>query len=252
MNRPLLSLDMKAIVGLGNPGPRYRNTRHNVGWQVLDELVRRWERGPVKPQAARHAEVVKSGHGGQVVLLVKPQTFMNDSGKAVRALVEKDGLDPEEILVVYDDLDLAAGRIRVRGSGSSGGHRGIQSIQQHLGAVPRLKRRPTPLEPDAPEAQASTSKRGQPNGPPNGQPNGPPNGPPNGSPNGKPGPTPFPRIKVGIGRPPAGMDPIDFVLTTFAPDELTLIRPAIERAADAVESWIADGTDVAANRFNGM
>jgi PTH1 family peptidyl-tRNA hydrolase len=227
---------MKAIVGLGNPGPRYRNTRHNVGWQVLDELVRRWEPGQVKPQAARHAEVVKSAHVGQVVVLIKPQTFMNDSGKAVRALVEKDGLDPEDILVVYDDLDLAAGRIRVRGGGSSGGHRGIQSIQQHLAAVPRLKRRPAPVESEAPEAPAVTGKRNQPSGQPSGQPSAPA----------------FPRIKVGIGRPPAGMDPIDFVLTTFAPDELTLIRPAIERAADAVECWIADGTDVAANRFNGM
>jgi peptidyl-tRNA hydrolase, PTH1 family len=231
---------MKAIVGLGNPGPRYRNTRHNAGWHVLDELYRRWGGG--KPVQARHAEVVKTSISGQPVMLVKPQTFMNDSGKAVRALVEKDGLDPVDVLVVYDDLDLPVGRIRIRGRGSAGGHGGIKSIQQQLAGVGRLKRR----EPVAPVAVATPVPAG----------------------GGAPGraalaappevaapardPQDFPRLKVGIGRPPAGVDPIEFVLTTFVPDELTLIRPAIERAADAVESWLAEGPDVAANRFNGV
>ena len=130
---------MKAIVGLGNPGPRYRNTRHNAGWHVLDELYRRWGGG--KPLQARHAEVVKTAISGQPVMLVKPQTFMNDSGKAVRALVEKDGLDPVDVLVVYDDLDLPVGRIRLRARGSAGGHGGIKSVQQQLAGVGRLKRR---------------------------------------------------------------------------------------------------------------
>jgi peptidyl-tRNA hydrolase, PTH1 family len=201
---------MKAIVGLGNPGPRYRATRHNVGWHVLDELYRRWNGG--KPVQARHAEVVKTAIAGEPVLLVKPQTFMNDSGKAVRALVEKDGLDPERLLVVYDDLDLAVGRIRIRARGSSGGHRGIKSVQQHLATVGRLRNR---LQEEGLTELA------------------------------------FPRLKVGIGRPPAGVDPIDFVLTTFVPDELALLRPAVARAADAAECWIAEGAEVAANRFNG-
>jgi peptidyl-tRNA hydrolase, PTH1 family len=205
---------MKAIVGLGNPGPRYRNTRHNAGWHVLDELYRRWGGG--KPVQARHAEVVKTAIAGEPVLLVKPQTFMNDSGKAVRALVEKDGLEPERILVVYDDLDLPAGRIRIRGHGSSGGHGGIKSIQQHLSSIGRLKNR-------APDDQSPDHD-----------------------------PFAFPRLKVGLGRPPAGVDPIDFVLARFVPDELTFIRPAILRGADAAEAWVAEGTEVAANRFNGV
>jgi peptidyl-tRNA hydrolase, PTH1 family len=227
---------MKAIVGLGNPGPRYRNTRHNAGWHVLDELYRRWGGG--KPVQARHAEVVKTAISGQPVMLVKPQTFMNDSGKAVRALVEKDGLDPVDVLVVYDDLDLPVGRIRIRGRGSAGGHGGIKSIQQQLAGVGRLKRREpvavaAPL-PGAASASASAAPESAP------------------APGPAREPQDFPRLKVGIGRPPAGVDPIEFVLTTFVPDELTLIRPAIERAADAVESWLAEGPDVAANRFNGV
>ncbi|MDQ3699947.1 MAG: aminoacyl-tRNA hydrolase [Chloroflexota bacterium] len=234
---------MKAIVGLGNPGPRYRGTRHNVGWQVIEELVRRW--GGDKAVLARHAELVKATYEGQSVLLLKPQTFMNDSGKTVRALVEKDGLEPEDVLVIYDDLDLAVGRIRLRGTGSAGGHRGILSIQQQLAAVPRLKNRP--LAGGVQEAAASHVPGG---GVPerrvperDGQP---------GAGSRKPEAPPFPRLKVGIGRPPSGVDPIDFVLAGFVPDEVPLIRQAIERAADATECWASSGTDVAANRFNGM
>jgi peptidyl-tRNA hydrolase, PTH1 family len=230
---------MKAIVGLGNPGPRYRNSRHNAGWHVLDELYRRWGGG--KPAQARHAEVVKTSISGQPVVLVKPQTFMNDSGKSVRALVERDGLDPVDVLVVYDDLDLPVGRIRIRGRGSAGGHGGIKSIQQQLAGVGRLKRR----EPVAPVAVAAPVPAGG-DAPERAAP-----APPEVTAPAR-DPLDFPRLKVGIGRPPAGVDPIEFVLTTFVPDELTLIRPAIERAADAVETWLAEGPDVAANRFNGV
>ena len=230
---------MKAIVGLGNPGPRYRNSRHNAGWHVLDELYRRWGGG--KPLQARHAEVVKTAISGQPVMLVKPQTFMNDSGKAVRALVEKDGLDPVDVLVVYDDLDLPVGRIRLRARGSAGGHGGIKSVQQQLAGVGRLKRR-------EPVAAAVAVGAPQPAGG-----DAPARAAPEAAPTAAPArdPQDFPRLKVGIGRPPAGVDPIEFVLTTFVPDELTLIRPAVERAADAVESWLTEGPDVAANRFNG-
>ena len=89
---------MSAIIGLGNPGPRYKNTRHNVGWHVLDRLAARW--GAAKPGKARHAEVLNAAFSGQPVLLVKPLTYMNDSGKAVRALVGKDHLPLERILVI--------------------------------------------------------------------------------------------------------------------------------------------------------
>jgi peptidyl-tRNA hydrolase, PTH1 family len=187
---------MRAIVGLGNPGPRYRHTRHNIGWHVLDRLAVRW--GASKPVKARNSEVQRATFGGEEVLLVKPQTFMNDSGVAVRGLVEKDKLALEQIMVVYDDLDLQFGRLRLRAGGSSGGHNGIKSIQQHVA--------------------------------------------------GKPGD--FPRMKVGIGRPPAGVDPIDHVLTSFTPDERPVIDEAIERAADAVERWLRDGIEPAMNEFN--
>ena len=188
---------MKAIVGLGNPGARYKGTRHNVGWQVVDLLAQRWGAG--KSSKARHAEVAKTALEGEDLLLLKPLTYMNDSGKAVRALVEKDHIPLEGIIVIYDDLDLAFGRLRLRAGGSSGGHNGIKSIQQHVA--------------------------------------------------GKPGD--FPRIKVGIGRPPAGVDPIDHVLTTFTPDEKPVILDAIERAAGAVECWVQEGIEAAMNKFNG-
>lgn len=132
---------MKAIVGLGNPGPKYRHTRHNVGWHVLDRLASRW--GAAKPVKARHAEVMHASFGGAPILLVKPLTYMNDSGLVVRALVEKDKLALEDVLVVYDDLDLQLGKLRLRAGGSSGGHNGIKSIQQHVtgkpGDFPRMK-----------------------------------------------------------------------------------------------------------------
>jgi len=192
-----------------------------VGWWVLDELARRWGAAKAKPEKARHAEVVRCTVDGEPVLLVKPQTFMNDSGKAVRALVEKDKLAPEQIMVVYDDIDLAAGRIRIRSSGSSGGHNGLKSIQQHLEQV--LRSRKSKVKPgEASEGQPAKEE-----------------------------PPAFPRIKLGLGRPLAGMDPIDYVLTTFTPDELTVVKPAIERTADAIECWLREGIEVSMNRFNG-
>jgi PTH1 family peptidyl-tRNA hydrolase len=219
---------MKALVGLGNPGPRYRNTRHNVGWHVLDRLASSWSGG--RPEKARHAEIVRCNAGGEIVLLVKPQTFMNDSGLAVRALVEKDNLGLDDVLVFYDDLDLVLGRIRVRPNGSAGGHRGILSIQQQLAASPRVRK-----------AAAAAAGDGGPG----------PNGAGASGKNGKPEPPPFARVKIGIGRPPAGVDPIDFVLTTFTPDERALIDPAIDLAVDAASCWLHEGVAAAMNRFNG-
>ncbi len=207
---------MKAIIGLGNPGPRYRHTRHNTGWHVLDRLAERWQAG--KPERTRHAEVRRCAVDGETVLLVKPLTFMNESGLAVRALVEQEGLSPDQLLVIYDDLDLALGRIRVRAQGSSGGHRGIRSIQQHLEQVVRR-----PEHGDGALAPKLARE-----------------------------PVPFPRIKVGIGRPPPGVDPIDYVLSSFLPEELEVIRPAIALAADAAECWVREGIEAAMNRFNGV
>ena len=123
---------MKLIVGLGNPGKRYARTPHNVGFEVLDVLA---ERGGAAFRKrwrfrSRTAEAVV---GGGPVLLAKPQTFMNASGTAVAALVRYYRLEPNAIVVVLDDADLPLGRLRIRPRGSSGGHRGLESILQHVG-----------------------------------------------------------------------------------------------------------------------
>ncbi|MSQ44345.1 MAG: aminoacyl-tRNA hydrolase [Chloroflexi bacterium] len=268
---------MKAIIGLGNPGPTYRTTRHNVGWFVLDVLAKRWSAGA--SVTARHSQVARLVIDGEPVVLVHPQTFMNDSGKAVRALIERDGLGVDEILVIYDDLDLAAGRIRVRPSGSAGGHRGILSIQQHLRdlarTTPRIREAAARLEasvagdPGAPipspaveegtprvdaasPAQAKgagatggisrllsrvTSRTGK--------------GEPSAAVARSDGTVPFARIKVGIGRPPSGRDAIEFVLGSFTPDDMSLMSGAVDRAADAATDWVREGVRVTMNRHNG-
>jgi PTH1 family peptidyl-tRNA hydrolase len=122
---------MKLIVGLGNPGRRYRDTRHNVGWDALEVLVRRWD-----IDISRDEGYSIAGRGivaGHRVWLAKPQTYMNLSGIAVRELARGHRLKPHEILVIYDDMDLPVGTIRVRSRGSAGGHRGMASVIEELG-----------------------------------------------------------------------------------------------------------------------
>ena len=127
--------------------------------------------------------------------LAKPQTFMNLSGEAVERLARFYKLPPQGILVIYDDLDLPLGRIRLRPEGGSGGHKGMKSIIEHLGTGG------------------------------------------------------FPRLRVGIGRPTRG-DPVDYVLSDFAPDERMTIEETYERAISAVELWLAEGIEAAMNRYN--
>jgi PTH1 family peptidyl-tRNA hydrolase len=126
---------VKAIVGLGNPGPRYKGTRHNIGFAVVDELARRWavdfEAAPVDALIAkwRPAGVV----GADAVLLAKPLTFMNESGQAVGDLVRYFKIDIGDLLVVVDDVQLPLGRLRARVRGSAGGHNGLKSMIAHVG-----------------------------------------------------------------------------------------------------------------------
>ena len=127
---------VRIIVGLGNPGATYATTRHNVGFMVLDELARQW--GAVwKAEKARKGELA-SGPG---VLLVKPQTYMNDSGFCVGPLMRYFKFTPEQVLVVYDDTALPVGALRLRAAGSDGGHNGMKSLIAHLGSdrFPRLR-----------------------------------------------------------------------------------------------------------------
>jgi len=188
----------KLVVGLGNPGPEYGRSRHNVGFQVIETLAER--HGLRFDGFQKRARLVSGrlsldGWTGRV-LLAKPLTYMNLSGEAVGALARFYRIAPADLLVVCDDLDLPVGRIRLRAGGSSGGQKGIQSIIQHLGT-------------DA-----------------------------------------FPRLRVGIGRPPGQMDPADYVLQAFSAaqeSEMSLVRI---KAVDAIEAWLAEGVESAMNQFN--
>lgn len=123
---------MKLIVGLGNPGARYAASRHNMGFQVLDSLAAR--HGLEREQKRFDAWLGSLRWPGEKVLLAKPQTYMNLSGRAVQQIVHWHKLNLEEIIVVYDDLDLPPGRVRLRARGSAGGHKGMLSIIECLGS----------------------------------------------------------------------------------------------------------------------
>jgi PTH1 family peptidyl-tRNA hydrolase len=128
---------MKAIFGLGNPGPRYRGTRHNVGFEVLDDLARRaavvFESGPADALVAR-VRTPGSGDGRTGdVLLGKPMTFMNLSGEPIGALLRYYKIDVADLLVVVDEAQLPLGKLRARARGSAGGHNGLKSVVQHVG-----------------------------------------------------------------------------------------------------------------------
>ncbi|MBA4147824.1 MAG: aminoacyl-tRNA hydrolase [Verrucomicrobia bacterium] len=128
------------IVGLGNPGREYARTRHNAGFMLVEKLAERWRLG-WSDERKFNSRVAKVGRGGRKVYLSEPQTFMNLSGKAVGRTAEFYKVPPKRVLVLVDDADLPLGQIRLRGKGSSGGHHGIDSIEQHLGTqdFPRLR-----------------------------------------------------------------------------------------------------------------
>lgn len=181
-------------MGLGNPGRRYRGTRHNVGADVVDRLARR--AGIVIDEDVGFALVGRGKIAGARVLLAKPQTYVNVSGAAVRDLRRRHRLRPPDIFLVVDDLDLPLGRIRLRAEGSAGGHNGLRSIIEALGT------------------------------------------------------TTFPRLRVGIGRPPEGLDPAEHVLTRFSPAERAILDAVLDRAAEALEAAVVEGVQAAMNRFN--
>jgi PTH1 family peptidyl-tRNA hydrolase len=130
----------RVLFGLGNPGVRYAHTRHNVGWQVLDELARA-ESASFRAARFFPGDEASYREGGEVVRLVKPTTFMNLCGPAYVRALEVYEVDPVEALVVSDDFMLPFGRLRLKGGGSSGGHNGLKSIEEALGRqdYPRLR-----------------------------------------------------------------------------------------------------------------
>ena len=129
---------MKLIVGLGNIGKEYEGTRHNIGFMVADELAKRWGITTWKNERSAMCAEYRIP---EKVFLIKPTTYMNLSGEAVGAFANFYNIDPEDIAVIQDDLDLPCGKLRIRRKGSAGGHNGIKSIQQHLGTgdFPRFK-----------------------------------------------------------------------------------------------------------------
>jgi PTH1 family peptidyl-tRNA hydrolase len=183
------------IVGLGNPGSEYAAHRHNVGFRVVDALARTHGLAFSRDRGAR-AHVARGKIDGRPVILAKPQTFMNLSGQSVTRLSRKHDIPSERLLVVYDDLDLPLGRLRLRPEGSSGGHKGMQSIIDSLGT------------------QA------------------------------------FPRLRIGIDRPPGRMEPADYVLKPFGARQKALLPAVVERAVAAVECWLIEGIVAAMDEFN--
>jgi peptidyl-tRNA hydrolase, PTH1 family len=128
------------IVGLGNPGPKYDRTRHNIGFDLIDRLAKRWQIS-LTEQKRFQGELGEGLVAGQRIRLLKPNTFMNKSGQSVRAVLDWYKLEPQQVLVLYDDMDLPVGKLRIRLSGSAGGHNGMKSLIAHLGTqdFPRLR-----------------------------------------------------------------------------------------------------------------
>ena len=136
----LPALDLQLLVGLGNPGSRYVDTRHNVGFMAVERLANRAS-ASFRPQARLHGLLAEVGQGSDRLRLLMPQTFMNDSGRSIRAALDWFRLEPDQLLVLVDDMDLPLGRLRLRASGSAGGHNGLRSTISHLGTqdFPRLR-----------------------------------------------------------------------------------------------------------------
>ena len=130
---------MKVVVGLGNPEKKYDGTRHNIGFRAVDYLADKYN---INIDSKKHKGLIGKGViAGQKVLLVKPQTYMNLSGECLRPIMDFYKLEQEDFIIIYDDINLDVGRIRIRKKGSAGGHNGIKSIISHLGGqdFPRLR-----------------------------------------------------------------------------------------------------------------
>jgi peptidyl-tRNA hydrolase, PTH1 family len=185
---------MKLIVGLGNPGKKYQRTRHNLGFLIIDRLANQHHVAVTKKLCG--ALVGDWSLGGEQIVLAKPQTFVNRSGAAVEGLLREYRGTADDLVVVYDDLDLSFGRIRIRAGGSAAGHRGILSILESL-------------------AGAS-----------------------------------FYRIRVGIGRPPDGVDAADYVLEPFTGEEVEELKMVVDRAAESVVCFLDNGPRRAMELYN--
>ena len=193
MHDPQQRTPTRIIVGLGNPGPRYRDTRHNVGFGCVDLLAERW--GIAVRDRRRTTALGQGYREGAPVVLAKPRTFMNLSGESVGYLLARFGGRAADLVIVYDEMALPLGRIRLRARGSDAGHNGMKDIIRTVRTID------------------------------------------------------FPRLRIGIGGP--GMSgSVEHVLGRFSDEEKPAVDAAIARAADAVECLIAEGIDIAMNRYN--
>jgi PTH1 family peptidyl-tRNA hydrolase len=182
------------IAGLGNPGNKYDNTRHNVGFDAVDLLA---HLNDISISKVKFKALIGEGNiEGKRVILVKPQTFMNLSGESIREVLEWYKIPVGNIIIMFDDIDLELGKIRIRPKGSSGTHNGMRNILYQI--------------------QSDE----------------------------------FPRVRIGIGRPPEGWNLADYVLSKFIPGERSTINDSIKNTAEAVSTILKAGVDAAMNKFN--
>jgi len=182
------------IFGLGNPGREYERTRHNIGFIALDKLSVEWK---IEISRFRYKSLVGEGKfAGNRILLVKPQTYMNNSGAAVHSFMRFYKLDSDRLLIIHDDLDLPFGSIRIRKGGGSAGQRGMQSIISKIGTDE------------------------------------------------------FARLRIGIGRPPGKMDPMDYVLKKFSHDSKTDLDLVLNTVVSSIEVMLIDGIERAMTIYN--
>jgi PTH1 family peptidyl-tRNA hydrolase len=184
------------IAGLGNPGRKFEHNRHNVGFMLLNRLAMKL--GESFSQVESKALVAKATYLGERVILIKPQTYMNDSGKAVNSLIHFYKVPLENLVVAYDDVDLPLGTLRLRPMGGSAGQKGMQSIIERLGTDT------------------------------------------------------FPRLRIGTGRPPGRKEAADYVLQDFPADEADLVTETLDRAVEAILTFMEYGLERAMNSYNGL
>jgi PTH1 family peptidyl-tRNA hydrolase len=182
------------IIGLGNPGRVYRETRHNIGFMLVDRVSSRLKTRFLRLQS--RALIASTIFQERKIILAKPQTFMNLSGQSVQGLMHFYKLPLENMLIAHDDLDLPVGTIRLRPDGRSAGQKGMKSAIERLGTDE------------------------------------------------------FPRLRLGIGRPPGQMTAPDYVLQNFSTSDLEIIDETLDRAVEAALVWVTDGLEKAMTKYN--
>ena len=185
---------MKILVGLGNPGEEYSNTRHNVGFMAIDALAKQFNVTNWKSKF--EAQIADIRFGEEQIILVKPQTYMNLSGNAVGQIMRWYKVDADSVIAIYDDMDIPIGTAKLKQRGSSGGHRGVESLLVNIGKEE------------------------------------------------------FARVRIGIGRPPAGWTVVDHVLAKFSKEERASIDEIIKKLIPAIECIVKQGIDKAMNRYS--